>query len=140
MTRENYRDMRAGVLTNVIIPLLQGREYTLHLYGTVSKPYAPRCHVTLPTGTDVPAKIMDKGLNRLRHAIAAHGANAGVYTFSCSMVYTDAIEGSSHTLVLEKSINITFIRGTNQLGMLNHDRGVPLQVVTMLEVAFQGHF
>lgn len=115
MTRPNYHDMHMGRLVNVILPIFTDSNYTVHLYGTVSKPYAaPRCHVSLPSGHHTPVKITDKKLNRWKHPIPAQTTNSGLYLVACSVRYTDAIEGGSHRLELKKSLKITFIKGTNE--------------------------
>jgi hypothetical protein len=111
MTRENYRDMRVGRMVNVVIPSLGDGNYTVYLYGTVSKPHAPMCHVTSPTGIDARAKVSNRRLNRFKHPILARPANSGVYSVTCSVDYTDAIEGNPHIMKLGKSFNITFIKG-----------------------------
>lgn len=116
MTRENYRDMRMGQLVDVVIPLLRGHEYTLHLYGTVTKPYnSPKCRITAPSGDHSPVKITDRKLNRWKHPIIARLSNSGVYSVACSVPYTDKIEGGSHSLQIRKAMNITFIKGNANL-------------------------
>ena len=110
MTKENYREMRLGKITQVFVPLFE-EYYTLNLYGIINLPLEEKCTAITPSGDPVLIEITDIKLNRLEYPIAATEGNSGVYSLNCSIAFHDVVDGHKHTLVAIKSLNITFIRG-----------------------------
>ena len=111
MTQDNYRDMRAGILADVFVPLFPQRNYTLRLYGTIANPQGERCVVVAPSLKRTSVEISDWELNRFQFPIAAQVASSGVYSVLCSFQVYDRVADMEHPMEVEKSLNITFIEG-----------------------------
>ena len=110
MTRQNYHDMRLGVLTNVFVPVFS-TDYTINLYGTVDNLTNTTCHALTPFGNERKTSLSNALLNRVKYGIKARHANSGVYSIVCRRTYYDAIAGVMRRKILKKSLNINFIEG-----------------------------
>ncbi len=124
MTKANYGDMRAGITTDVFVPLFPNKNYTLHVYATIANPQRESCEVISPSRRRTRIKITNGVLNQLQFPISARRENSGLYSVSCSFKVHDQVAGMDHSLKAEKSLNITFIEGMHiiSIGIIPMDR------------------
>ena len=111
MTKANYRDMRAGVLTDVFVPLFPQKNYSLPLFGTLANPQQESCAVLSPSQQRTPVTITNTELKQFQFPIPARTENSGIYSVSCSFLVHDQVAGMEHPMKVERSLNITFIQG-----------------------------
>ncbi len=113
MTKKNYRDMRKGKPTKVIVPLFETR-YQLYIYSSLGNSNNWTCSIQSPglfSSSFLRPAYDNDGLDLLRYAVVADKSNSGVYSVTCLSIFRDKIRNLSHSLSVTKSLNIAFIRG-----------------------------